>query len=575
MATEICRRAARTSNGRATIIVLQRENGAHRELFTKTLTADGRLIEGLTAQITLMDDMDERTAVERVIGRTTAKLEAAARVARERVDYRTAYATLSAEEKDKLCPPEWRAQSTRKAALAFFERNSIGVLQQLLDGDSNDEAALVRAQEQMLDIVKANQSARRNPEISEAQLENLDNQARAVADQHIVEGNKLVQASRLALPQFNLPAIWIPRLIVDKIIPLEQCKALPRDTMVRLAALMWLDIPMTALAVGGILMLCCLLRPAEVCPKFGEILDCGSYGVYAVLTQAGRGTRVVSLKTEAAYRLIILPRYAMDAIRARRAALETQGYSAEQIANAYIVSRDSDLSVPADPKVLSGYVRMQLERLGCREDYWAAVSLLAAREPDRDENGGNLADPTAYLLRRSGCSYLTNCAAAPLIAGAKMPLYKLVDLLMGHALSGSDSVAWQKWLRRDDNWPLVAQVLETIVLDPDHSAHPAFGGGDGCADHGDRVCHAVQRHVVQEGESKITIQIRCHGTDEAVVRLPDHCKVLHREQQLQSKFDSRMPVIQEMLDLEFYEKSIKSAHKMWEATSSENGGKAE
>jgi hypothetical protein len=572
MAREVCRKGVRTDDGRITVIVLERRNG---EYYTKALDADGRLIEGLTAQIALTDGMDERTAVDRAIGRTIAKLEATTQATRERVDYRSAFDTLSPEEKDKLCPPEWRAQSTRRAALAFFERNSIDVIQKLLDGDPNDETALAQAQEQMLDIVRRNQSARRNPEISASEREDLDNQAKSVTDQHIIECNKLFRASRLALPQYDLPAIQVPRLVVDKVVPPEQCKALSRSMMIQLAALMWHDIPTTPLAVGGVLMLCCLLRPAETCPKFGEVLDCGDYGVYAVLSQAGRGaTRVVELKTEAAYRPIVIPRYAMDAIRARRAALEALGYSAEQIANAYIVSRDGDPFALADPKALSGYVRGQLERLGCREDYWAAVSLLAASEPDTDECGGRLADPTAYLLRRNGCSYLTNCAAAPLTAGAQIPLYKLVDLLMGHALYGDDASVWHSWLRRDDNWPLVAQVLETIVLDPDHSAHPAFGDNDD-HDYGDRICHVHQRHVVQPGERRITLQIRGHGTDEVVVRLPSHCKVAHREQRLQSKFESRMPVIQELLDPEFYEKEIKNAHKILEVKRNESGEKTQ
>ena len=51
-------------------------------------------------------------------------------------------------------------------------------------------------------------------------------------------------------------------------------------------------------------------------------------------------------------------------------------------------------------------------------------------EPDLDEHGRALADPTAYSLRRAICSYLMNCAAAPRLFGEKIPLSVLVDILM-------------------------------------------------------------------------------------------------------------------------------------------------
>ena len=70
-----------------------------------------------------------------------------------------------------------------------------------------------------------------------------------------------------------------------------------------------------------------LTRSAETCRKFGEIVDFGDYGVYALLTQTDGSVRITELKSISGVRSIILSKYAMDAIRQCRKMLALRGLS--------------------------------------------------------------------------------------------------------------------------------------------------------------------------------------------------------------------------------------------------------
>lgn len=179
----------------------------------------------------------------------------------------------------------------------------------------------------------------------------------------------------------------------------------------RLAELIRLDSTETPLAAGAALMLCCLLRPAEVCPRYGEIIDFGSFGVYAAVHNVSSGKRVSTMKTRNAYRQVILPKYVMDIVRDSREVLCRQGYSDDEINDAYVIHHRQDIHRPADPQDISRYVKNKLELLGYNSDYWLGIEMVVQVEPDMDDGGNALTDVTAYLLRRSGCTYLCNCAS--------------------------------------------------------------------------------------------------------------------------------------------------------------------
>ena len=547
---EIARENVFSSVGRVTVVVYSKADTDKQTLSTILYANKSQLVLGISAQMTYRPGhgrtLDE--AIKNIIARTVAKYEVACRPQREHIDYAQAYGDLPGDVKHQLCPAQWRAESTRRAALTYYERRSIPVLQRILDR-IDDPGALEEAQRAYLAL------ARKNTDRGEAN-------ALMTANKHITEANLLYESSRYVLPQYDLPPIEIPLFATESVVPPEQTKALPRDDLVRLAELIRLDSSKTPLAAGAALMLCCLLRPAEVCPKYGEIIDCGNFGVYAAVYNTFNGERVSAMKTRNAYRQVILPKYVMDIVRDNREVLRRQGHSDAEIKDAYIVHHRQDTHRPADPRDISRYVKNKLELLGYNSDYWLGMEMVVQAEPDMDDRGNALTDVTAYLLRRSGCTYLCNCASVPLPDGRSTMPHGLVDALMGHRLRSEDAW-WADWIKREDNWPIIAQVLEGIILDPDHSAHPAFASALPIVS--PQVCHVTQNYVVPQDTlpgSTITITVRCHDCDRVDVRLPKHVQIARgngKSRTTLSLQQSNMPDVQEIVDTDYYDALKRSA----------------
>lgn len=547
---EIARENIFSSVGRVTVVVYLKVGVEKQTLSTLLYTDKSQFVPGISAQMTYRPGhgwtLDE--AVKNIIARTVAKYEAACSPQREHADYAHAYAQLSDDMRKQLCPAQWRAESTRRAALTYYERRSILLIQRILDC-TGDPAVLEGVRQSYLEL------ARKNTDRGEAN-------ALMTANKHITEANLLYESSRYVLAQYDLPPIEIPLFRTEGIVPPEQAKALPRDDLVRLAELIRLDSTETPLAAGAALMLCCLLRPAEVCPRYGEIIDFGSFGVYAAVHNVSSGKRVSTMKTRNAYRQVILPKYVMDIVRDSREVLCSQGYSCEEIKDAYIVHHHQDIRRPADPRDISSYVKNKLELLGYNSNYWLGMELVVQAEPDMDDGGNALTDVTAYLLRRSGCTYLCNCTAVPLPDGRSVMPHGLVDALMGHRLRSEDAW-WADWIKREDNWAVIAQVLEGIILDPNHSAHPAFASA--LPTISSQVCHVVQAYVVPPNTPPartVTVTVRCHDCDRVDVRMPKHVQLARENGKSRATLSlqqSNMPDVQEIIDTDYYDALKRSA----------------
>lgn len=556
---EACRKVILTQRGKITVVVSTRSVEAGKIFSARVLREDGRRVKEQSTQYTwsAASGESEESAISKVIARMVNKYEAAEQADTARIDYIALFNALSSEEQARLCPPEWRAESTKKSALTYYRRNALPIIQKILDSNGS-ERSLEAAQDAFLQEVIKHQG--KEGAVDDMLLE----YAKKQANRHIYEANLLYEASKSFFPRCNLIPLRIPQYITGEIIPAEQCKALPRDILIQLAALFRLDLPCTPLAAGAIIMLCSMTRTAETCPRFGEVIDFGDYGVYTVLTQTNGAVRVNRLKRRSSSRTIILPRFAMDAIRERRALLEKKGLSQDEIERAFIVSRDDDPFTPANPQELSHYIRERMELLGTKEDFWRAVSLLAETAPDLDEYGNRLGDLQAYILRRSGCTYLVNCTACPAIGTqtGTAPA-ALVDALMGHKLSPGDA-NWEEWIRRDDNWPLIAQMMEGIILDPDHSAHPAFSEKPTVTRGETQICHAMQRYVLNEADAargEVTLRVRCQSTDGVRLRIPCGAKVKYERIPL-GRECSALPTVNEVLSREYYTNLIKKAEEL-------------
>lgn len=131
------------------------------------------------------------------------------------------------------------------------------------------------------------------------------------------------------------------------------------------------------------------------------------------------------MKTDNSYRLIILPKIAAEAIRARMAYLRELGYTEEQIRDMPAVSAERDPTTQASPAALRAFLLSILTRAMALDDsYWDAVKIQMSEEPDMDAYGNPSKDLTSYIAAAAAA---LSCATAAAMA----PL--LVDAMMGHA----------------------------------------------------------------------------------------------------------------------------------------------
>ena len=366
--------------------------------------------------------------------------------------YTSAYATLSAEDRQKLCPTTWRAQSTQDSALSYFSTTMLPLLDSYgMDIDITD----------CLDILSHMQS---DAESHGNHLGNPELTQKTVF-KHAREFNSLYRSMQALFPECNFPDMELPIPSAARALQTEQCKALPDEVRVKVAVSLE-HLISNGLSTGAAIMLSGMARTAEACaPRFNEMLITESYVVYGILTQATNTVRIADLKTDSSYRPIILPRYTRDLLMLRIDWLKKQGFSEEEISLLPVVASRDDPRVMATPKDLSSFFRELLSVLGCDHNYWHAVDTAMLMEPDyigttRIPNR----DPSAYIARRAGCTMYRN------IAGIDVDL---LDALMGHRLS-KHAVDWASWLRRPENWPVVAAQMERVIFDPHHSAHPLF-----------------------------------------------------------------------------------------------------
>ncbi len=366
--------------------------------------------------------------------------------------YTSAYALLNEDELRQLILPGWRAESTKKQGIAYF-KSYLALLDTYCDRDP-DATDREEILQKLQTAAEEHGNHRGNPNLTAKKVEI---HAKAVNAQYAV--------FRELVPQLALPEIVLPLPQGVSCTMEEQVKALSTEVRVKLSTLL-LRLIENGLAAGAVIMLCGMARTAEACaPLFGEILLKGDFAVYAILTQAnGRAVRIDDLKTDSAYRLIILPKFAVDAILARKQYLNKLGYSDAEIQKMPVVSSPRNPAKMASPDELSAFVRELLIMLGHEADYWKSAEALMEVEPDRDDSGRRERDPSAYVLRRNACTLLCN------VAGLDPDL---VDALMGHKLLAG-SVRWDRFIRRPDNWAQLANQMERIVYHPEHSANPAL-----------------------------------------------------------------------------------------------------
>lgn len=492
-------------------------------------------IEGLKSQ----EAEKERILVERLVKAYREATKTVPTVKYTRGPYSQCYLSLSEDERAEICPNNW-GETTRKQGLAYFKSTMLPILDRIgLDIDFDSEAEIL---DQMKKAAEENGNYLGNPEQTVNKI-----------TQHAKDFNMLYSEMRELCPEYGLPEIKLPVYSGSKTVQAEQFKALPTEGRVKLAAIL-MKLVSNGLAIGGVLMMTSMVRTAEACvPCFRDIVFFEDYSVYAVLWQNGR-VKVADLKSKAAYRVIVLPKYATEALRMRKEWLLSQGYRAEEIQNLPVVSAANDPRVMADPNDLSAFLRGLLSLLGFKRGYWDAVSEVMLAEPDLDGNRKRSRDPSAYVLRRNGCTLCCNvCGMDP----------DLVDALMGHKLSRDCREQWNHYIRRPENWPIIAAQLERVVYHPLYSANPAFApivlrADEDYASVCDQVRFCLQADPGGE-EVEVELTVETLEADEEIV-LESPRRGVRGEVRAIAREDSKYtPIIGEVRELDDYLAMVREA----------------
>lgn len=466
-----------------------------------------------------------------------------------------------------LCPPNWRSdRNTKNPAIRYFALHALGPVSDAIANKVYGPDVAQRVANEILDDVLSNQEARSgvSEDSDQEYTESIEKMklagAKALANQHIRECNELFAGLRDQTEYPDAyPYIYLPLFDNALYIPPEQCKALAPETLITFAALLRLSIERNPLSFGGVLMMCAMTRTAEaVCPKFKEILVMNGYAVYGVIWQSDGNVRIADLKTESSYRLIVLPKFAVDCLEMRRCQLKLQGYRDTEIDEMYVVAAPDDPYKPAKPGRLSAYIRTLISLAGNLDsDFWGSANELMLAEPDPVPAYAKFPELVAYILRRSGCSYLCNCAGCD---------PRVVDVMMGHLLRRADFSMVDK-IKNEDMWKVIADHMECIVYDPKYSANPACLARTlteekqyGVPHRRIKVC--ITEDMIRDG--RVTLSVETLRSDDIAVTVPENVVDVDHSTTRLIHDDVKYPSIWEELDQAVFDRCIKQATKIFE-----------
>lgn len=230
-------------------------------------------------------------------------------------------------------------------------------------------------------------------------------------------------------------------------IPEEQVKALPEEMNQKFRKMLEEFISREPrMVLAGTLMFDGGLRTAEAAGVRKEEFNFSEIG-YSLLTvrwQESNGQRIERLKTDNAYRYVLLSYWATQMVKK---CLETLGSTWRE-----------DLLVPA--KKLSRWLKEKL--CECQEDFMAYAERVEAQRPDLNENGTPVRDVAAYVLRRNAASRWMNHDG--LTQGE-------VDYMLGHKKAKKKK---DMYLLNELDQRSICHRLERYVYSPESTLNPEY-----------------------------------------------------------------------------------------------------
>lgn len=341
--------------------------------------------------------------------------------------------------------------------------------------------------------------------------------AKRTVNGHVLDSNRILRG--LALYQSEpLPDILIPFFEDALCYQEEKWKTLPQNVRLVFARMMVENAADSNYAAAALVMLTDGTRTEETCSlRFGGVLDLEHYGVYTVTSTNRRGTIVQGGKNSYFARPLILMRFVLMSIRARREKLRKMGYTDEEIDGFYIACDQDDVTKPIHPNDFSRAVRNALSECGCTREFF-----------DDAEREQRLFYPemnvVAYLLRREAISLMCNY-------DGMNP--QLVDAMVGHATAGSkDRLAD---LKNEDKWPVIASEMERNVYIPEMTENLAYHPVTVETNWSSKLVTQESAVRVKKGERYQVVYEVGRGTEYVNARLPTTSKAVFESAEASSQ----------------------------------------
>lgn len=367
-------------------------------------------------------------------------------ISAEKGIFSLAYAAI--EDKSILHRRSWN-DDTFKTSLTYFENQVLPLLDELGTDIGSDD--ILRLQDKL--IQTAYESKRSNSN---------KNDATATVSNKLFRMDYIYQVLRDNSLSFNLPDIDLTMNNRHKKVQAEQPKALPDSMRILLARLLFrlVATPLGGLALATAMMHFTGLTAESAAVFFGKIKNQGTYAKYFVEFQEKDRNISNILKTQNAYRWVILPQIMVDLLSKREEYLTSIGYTPDYIKTLPITYQHGDPSILIRSSEVSAFAKKLLFLIGCTDEYFMAMYKLMIEEPDLVD-GEKITDITAYILRRDWATRACNiCGLRP----------DQVDYLMGHSIQKDKKEDYQT----PEGQAAIAWALERYVFDPDHSNNPAF-----------------------------------------------------------------------------------------------------
>lgn len=344
----------------------------------------------------------------------------------------------------------WRKSMRKK--ITYFERNLLPELDRLL----NENGTIT--QTDVDDILELLIERALDKKKSTGQYVVV----RKSVEQEVAAALMIYNEVRINVPEYELPELHFQATPQKKTPGNEQVKCLSDPIRIKLAALLLYRLLPIGPACGLALMLFGGLRTAEAsAPCFKDIAICGDYAICKVHSQIRGRTKDSLLKTDAAYRTVILPFVFVEFYRQAVLHLKELGCSEDDIQEMPFVTDGVSLSEYLNPNNLSEYIRELLLICGCTKEFLEGQCFLMERYPDRINDNLTNRDVSAYILRRDYATRLSTRCGMPMDA---------LDYLLGHCQKENAGRDFES----PDAQAEIAAAIEHFVFLPEFSKNPAY-----------------------------------------------------------------------------------------------------